>query len=264
MAAEPQQSPLDELAGRRFSLYPAIRGIEQNEWTLDRDTWSEILIKNETSGEELWIPRNHLGEISSSDSPVLILGLKRELEYKAGSVVAYRKVVVSMPETPAVRSGLHEQKAPPEPPRNELVRGSDAKTFRLLGITLSIGLTIALVGFVGVVVGFHNPLEIFFRPDTTTADQRYLSLGSADNYHDIVIRMATPEKEQWISLEEDELQFQALWYSSRAYIVVLMGGTRADMRYIGTIHDPSRRVLDSALLAGGGDTASMMRNLPEF
>jgi hypothetical protein len=264
MAAEPQQSALDELAGRRFSLYPTIRGIEHNEWTLERDTWSEILIKNETSGQELWIPRNHLGEISSSDSPVLILGLKRELEFKAGSVVAYRKVVVSMPETPAVRHARDEQKAPPEPPRSELVSGTDAKTFRLLAIALSIGLTIALVGFVGVVVGFHNPLEYFFRPDTTTADQRYLTLASGDNYHDIVAKMAKPEKEQWISSEEDELQFQALWYGSRAYIVVLMGGSRADMRYIGTIHDPSRRVLDSATQVGGGDTAPLMRNLPKF
>ena len=263
MTAEWQQSALDELAGRRFSLYPAIRGIEHNEWTLQRETWSEILIKNDTSGREIWIPRNHLGEISSSDSPVLILGLLRELEFKVGAVAPYRKVVLNMPETPAGRQAPPDVQ-PPEPPRNEFVKGSDAKTFKLLGIALSIGLTVALIGFVAVVVGFQNPFEYFFRPDTTTTDQRYLSLASTDGYHDIVIKMAAPEREQWITREEDELQFQALWYGSRSYIVILMGGARTGMRYIGTIHDPSRRVLDSAALAGGGDTSSLMRNLPDF
>ena len=262
MAAESQQSVLDELAGRRFSLYPAIRGIEHNEWTLERETWSEILIRNNTSGSEIWIPRNHLGEVSSSDSPVLILGLLRELEFKAGSVVPYRKVVLSMPETPAARRGTQE--IPPQPPRNEFVKGSDAKTFKLLGIALSLGLVAALFGFVAVVVDFQNPIEYFFRPDTTTADQRYLSLASTDGYHDIVIKLDAPEKEQWLTLEEEELQFQSLWYGSRSYIVILMGGARAGMRYIGTVHEPSRRVLDSAALAGGGDTSSLMRNLPDF
>ncbi len=244
-------------------MYPAIRGIEHNEWTLERETWSEILIKNNTSDREIWIPRNHLGEVSSSDSPVLILGLLRELEFKAGSVIPYRKVVVNMPETPAVRQAPMDVPLS-GPPRNEFVRGSDAKTFRFLGVALSIGLTVALIGFVAVVVGFQNPFEYFFRSDTTTADQRYLSLASTDSYHDIVIKMAVPEREQWITREEDELQFQALWYGSRSYIVILMGGDRTGMRYIGTIHGPSRRVLDSAVLVGGGDTSSMMRNLPDF
>jgi hypothetical protein len=46
--------------------------------------------------------------------------------------------------------------------------------------------------------------------------------------------------------------------------VVLMGGTRAGARYIGTLHDPSRRILDAARLTRGGDTASLLRNLPPF
>jgi hypothetical protein len=43
-----------------------------------------------------------------------------------------------------------------------------------------------------------------------------------------------------------------------------MGGTRGEVRYVGTLHEPSRKVLDSARLAGGGDTSSLMKNLPEF
>ena len=89
-------------------------------------------------------------------------------------------------------------------------------------------------------------------------------MASTDGYHDVVIKLDAPEKEQWLTLEEEELQFQSLWYGSRSYIVILMGGARAGMRYIGTVHEPSRRVLDSAALAGGGDTSSLMRNLPDF
>jgi hypothetical protein len=36
------------------------------------------------------------------------------------------------------------------------------------------------------------------------------------------------------------------------------------MRYIGTLHDPSRKVLDAARLSRGGDTDSLLHNLPNF
>lgn len=264
MPAESRQDMSAVLEGRRFSFYPAIRGIEDNEWAFDRETWSEILVKNAKSGREVWIPRNHLGEVSSAEQPVLIVGLLRELEFKAGSVVVYRKVVTGMPQTPVGRHGPEGVQAALDPPRKKFISGSEAQTLKLLGVALSIGFAVALIIFAAGVAGFPNPLEYLFRPDVTTADQRYLSLAASDGYHDIAIKMAAPEREQWMTQEEDELQFQALWYGSRSYIVILMGGTRADMRYIGTLHDPSRRVLDAAVLAGGGDTASMMRNLPEF
>ena len=135
---------------------------------------------------------------------------------------------------------------------------------RLLVVAISVALMAGLVGFLGVVGGLHNPLEVLFAPDTSTADQRYLGLQRNDSYFEVVNRLSAPEEEQWISGEEDELQFQALDYSSRRYIVVMMGGSRAEMRYLGTLHDRSRSVLDSARLARGGDTSSMMRNLPDF
>ena len=122
----------------------------------------------------------------------------------------------------------------------------------------------SVVGFPAVVGGLHNPLEALFKADTTTADQRYLGLVSSNSYFEVVGRLGHPESEEWISGQEDELQFQVLRYPARNYIVVMMGGTRAGMRYLGTVHEPSRQILDSARLARGGDTSSMMRNLPDF
>ena len=254
--------PLAEaLEGRRFSFYPAIRGIEHNEWTLRDSTWSEVRVSNAVSGQEFWIPKSHLGVVSSADQPVLILGLRRELEFKAGGVYPYRKIVTEMPSTAAGRT----IGAPAiTPPKQKLLSGSDARMLRLLGLALGVALVASLLLFAGAVGGLHNPFEALFAPDTSTTDQRYLALGSSDTYFEVVSTLSGPESEQWISDEEAELQFQALHYPSRGYIVILMGGSRAEMRYLGTVHDRSRRVLDSARLARGGDTSSMMRNLPEF
>lgn len=261
MSSDTPQSPLEELRNRRFSFYPAIRGIDHNEWTLTDSTWSEVQVRNGKSGQEFWIPRSHFGGLSSTDRPVAILGLRRELEFKAGGIYPYRSVVTEIPSTPASRA---PKAVPTPPPPRRLLSGSDARTLRLLGIAIGAALLVSVVGFLAVVGGLHNPLEALFKVDTTTADQRYLGLSASNTYFEVVGRLGGPESEEWVSGEEDELQFQVLRYPSRSYIVVMMGGTRADMRYLGTVHEPSRQILDSARLARGGDTSSMMRNLPDF
>ena len=261
MTSDQPQSLLAALEGRRFSFYPAIRGIARNEWTVRDSNWAEVQVRNEETGQEFWIPKSHLGVVSSSDSPVLILGLRRELEFKAGGVYPYHKVVTEMPATQAARQ---PRRPTAPPPKQRLISGSDARIIRLLGFAVGAALLASLLVFAGAVGGLHNPLEALFQPDTSTEDQRYLGLGSAASYFEVAGRLGSPESEQWISNEEDELQFQALHYTSRGYIVIMMGGSRAEMRYLGTVHDPSRRVLDSARLSRGGDTSSMMRNLPDF
>lgn len=252
---------LEALQGRRFSFFPAIRGIEHNEWTMHDSTWSEVQVRNGMTGQEFWIPKRHLGGVSSSDSPVLILGLQRELEFKAGGVYPYRRTVTEMPSTPA---GRQPPAAPVPEPKQRLLSGSDARLVRLLAIAIGVGLLVSVIGFLGLVGRLHNPLDRWLQPDTSTEDQRYIGLGTTDSYFEVVAKLDRPGSEEWISAEEDEIQFQALFYPARRYIVVLMGSTRGDMRYLGTLHDPSRQVLDSAQFSRGGDTGSMMRNLPEF
>ncbi len=259
MPSEPK-STLQQLEGRRFSFYPTIRGIEHNEWTLGEATWSEVQVRNAASGREFWIPRRELGDVSSSDSPVLILGLHRELAYKAGGIYPHRRVVTQMPATPATRSDVPEPA--PEPQRALSV--ADARIVQLLALAVAVALVASAAIFLGLAGRLHNPIERWLREDTSTADQRYIGLGAADSYFQVVSKLDTPAAEQWISGEEDEIQFQALHYPDRSYIVILMGGTRATMRYLGTLHGPSRQVLDSAQLDRGGDTGPLMRNLPDF
>ena len=261
MPSDDPQTVLAELEGRRFSFYPAIRGIEHNEWTLEDSTWSEIQVRNAMTEQKLWLPRTHLGSVSSADSPVLILGLRRELEFKAGGIHPFRRTVTPMPSTAAARAPAKPRSAPP---KQRFLSGSDARMLRLLGIALATGLLLSVLVFAGVIGGLHNPFEAFFRVDTSTADQRYLGLSSSATAFEVAQRLGDPESERWISGEEDELQFQALFYTTRGYVIVMMGGSRSEMRYLGTLHAASRQILDSARLAGGGDTSSMMRNLPEF
>ncbi len=261
MASDVSGSSLDALKGRRFSLYPAIRGIEHNEWTMRDSTWSEIRVRNSETEQELWIAKSHLGGVSSSDSPVLILGLRRELEFKAGGVFPYRRIITEMPSTPA---GRHTPASAAPAPKQRIFSGSDARLMRLLLIAIGVGLLVSTVAFLGLVGQLHNPFDRWLQPDTSTTDQRYIGLGTSDSYFEVVARLEAPDSEQWISGEEDEIQFQALYYPSRRYIVILMGGARGDMRYLGTLHLPTRQVLDSARLSRGGDTGSMMRNLPGF
>ncbi|MEZ5360822.1 MAG: hypothetical protein R2748_00410 [Bryobacterales bacterium] len=65
----------------------------------------------------------------------------------------------------------------------------------------------------------------------------------------MVAKMGKPEREEWLTKDDADLQFQALFYPSRRYVLILMGGERGNQRYIGALHDPERKVLDSARLS---------------
>lgn len=264
MAAALDQPGFEALSGKKFSFYPAIRNIAHNEWTFERATWAEALVLNIQGGQEVWIPRNYIGSVSSADEPVLIVGLNRELEFKAGAVWPHRKTVIEMP-APRVPRPLDPGKTPSAPASGvPATPETESQMGRFVGGALALALAACLMLVAVVSGGFPNPLEWFWRVSTETADQRYLGLNSADGYHDAVIKVGKPEKEQWLTTKEAQIQFQLLWYPSRSYTVVMLGSSRGDTRYIGTIHAPSRRLLDSVRLSGGGSTASMIRNLPEF
>ena len=96
MASPPIPPQLDHLVTRPFSFYPAIVGIEHNEWLYRKANWSEIMVVNCKSGAEIWISRRFIGEVSRVDDPVLIVGLNRELEYKGGMVVPFQRRVIEM------------------------------------------------------------------------------------------------------------------------------------------------------------------------
>ena len=84
-------------AARPFSFYPAILNAGHNEWVYRSATWSDVLVRNTKTNEEVSVPRRYLGEISSVDAPVMIVGLLAELEYRAGVVWPAERRVIEMP-----------------------------------------------------------------------------------------------------------------------------------------------------------------------
>ena len=82
---------LAELRHGRFSFYPAIVGVRHNEWILRRATWTDILVANAKTSEEICIPRRFVGEVSSIEAPFRIVGLVKELEYREGVVLPHRR-----------------------------------------------------------------------------------------------------------------------------------------------------------------------------
>jgi len=97
MASPPIPPGLGPLASRPFSFYPPIRGVEHNEWVFCKATWSELVVVNRKSGEEISIPRRMVGEVSIVDEPVMIVGLLRELEYREGAVWPGQRRLIQMP-----------------------------------------------------------------------------------------------------------------------------------------------------------------------
>lgn len=262
MAQPDNVSAFESFRDRTFSFYPAIRNVEYNEWTYKKETWSEILVSNAKTGEEVWIPRHFVDCVSTADEPVLIVGLKRELELKGGAVWPFEKRLIEMP---APRPGTRATTpAPPGAPPTVAKSSTESQLGRLIGYTLLVGLGACLLVMVFAFEGFPHPQDWLRRRNAATKDQQYLSLTREDQYHDVVRKLGPPNREQWITPESAEFHLEALWYADRAYIVVMMGAERTGLRYIGTIHAVSRVPLDSVPLPGGGSTTSMLRALPQF
>jgi hypothetical protein len=264
MPEPPSPATLESFGNRPFSFYPAIRNVEYNEWTFRRETWSEVQVANSRSAEEIWIPRHFIGTVSSADEPVLIVGLKRELELKGGAVWPYREPVVAMPGLPreaAPREPRGPQNAPPPP---EPPPSAERQVGRLIAYALVLGVVATLLGVVVAFRGLPRPWEWWERRQVATTDQKYLSLTREDGSHDVARKLGAAARDQWITPEAAEIHFRLLWYPDRSYVVVLMGPDRNGARYIGTLHASSRRVLDAVKLPGGGSTSSMLRALPQF
>jgi hypothetical protein len=248
--------PFDQIGNRRFSFYPAIVGIEHNEWTLRKATWSEVLVANSKNAEEIWIPRRFIGEVSRTDEPVMILGLVKEVEYKAGQVIPHIRRIIEMPKAvndayrPAVAT---EVQAPAPVVGIRLDSGAERRIGRLILWALGLGTLMCLA----VVVLFRadrNP-----RINYTAVLQSEIGLNPSDDYFAVLRQLGTPAADRWRS-DEGTMQYRVLDYPDRGFSVVLMGAEREKALYIGAV-DRNWRIVDSVTLRGGTNTAALLRAL---
>jgi hypothetical protein len=259
MSAPEIPTPLDHLGDRPFSFYPPIVGVEHNEWTLRRATWSELLVANTAGNTEIWVPRSYLGSVSSVDEPVLIVGLQKELEFKAGQVLPHVRRVLEMPRT--VNDVYRPPSLPePAPPLERSPARRPAGTESRLGRLILYAIGAALVGCFLLVMIFRTSRDgshVVYR----TAEQSELGFSAEDDYHSVIRRFGPPAADRWRP-GQGELQYRLLEYPDRGIAVVLMGTERDKARYIGAL-DREWRVVDSVSMRGG-NSSSLLKSLKRF
>lgn len=230
MSRLPVPLTLEHLGGRSFSFYPAILGVEHNEWLFRRATWSEIVAANSRTGEEACIPRRFVGEISPVEAPVIIVGLVRELEYKSGAVWPHRRRVIEMPI--AVGEGRRRSSSHGEGPAPvvgiRLESGSEPRMGRLVGAALLAGVVTSLV--------IVNAYREGVRPGVShsVSDQSWRQLTTEDDYDSVVRKLGPPDEDVWQN-NSGVMQRRVLHYARRHFTVILTGPTRDDARYAGTL-----------------------------
>jgi hypothetical protein len=256
MSMPPIPPPLESLGSRPFSFYPAILNIEHNEWIYRKATWSEALVVNAKTGQELWIPRRFLGELSRIDDPVVIVGLSKELEYRGGAVWPYQRRVIQMPMAvgDSPRSAPAIAKSEPAPVIGIRVESTESRLGRLVAVALACGTVACILVVVLSRGGALRPSRVTFTPK----DEFYQELSRNDDYYAVVQKLGAPAADHWKS-ETGAIQFRALAYPQRKYIVILMGSDRAGARYIGTLNSNWQ-----LLYSTSKDASALLRGIGKF
>jgi hypothetical protein len=111
MPGPPIPASFENLGRRPFSFYPPIVNVEHNEWILRRANWTDFLVLNTKTKDELCVPRRFVGEGALVEEPVMIVGLVKELEYREGLVLPHIRRVIEMPR--AVNASVPARMAEP-------------------------------------------------------------------------------------------------------------------------------------------------------
>jgi hypothetical protein len=258
MAPTPLEQPFDHMAARSFSFFPPIVGIEHNEWLLRQVNWSEVLVVNKATNQELWIPRRYFGQASMIEDPVLIVGLTREMEYQGGMLRPYKQRLIKMPSGPpahAESAGGKDHAADSSVMRVRS-ESSDKRAFRLIGMAVGCALLIWVVGAVALRVGFISQRIVI-----TTRDQTFQTLTGRDDRFEIVKKIGQPGFDRF--KEVGSIQYEALSYPDRKYTVILAGQDVRTLAYIGTVDDNWRPV-HFVNLHTGGSTESLLQTMERF
>jgi len=226
---------LAELRHGRFSFYPAIVGVHHNEWILRRATWTDILVANAKTSEEIWIPRRLVGEVSSIEAPFRIVGLVKELEYREGMVLPHRRSVIEMPRAvndfhrSSLRPALYGKPAGVVAIRAEA--HSDSKFWRVLRGSIATGI-LACVAVMFVVRDAH----LGTRFGWTSATPRLPNFSQRDDYSTVVGKLGNPTSDRWVQSPLGSGGFRRLWYSRRGVMLILAGSSPDNARYAGVLN----------------------------
>jgi hypothetical protein len=257
MSAPVIPPPLEALRNRPFSFYPAILNIEHNQWHYRKATWSEALVVNARTGQEIWIARHYLGEISSIEDPVVIVGLLKELEYKGGAVWPYQRRVIEMPLAVGESRPAAGRRTGPAPVVGiRLEPRGDSHIFRFVGGALVAGIVAAYF-----VVNLCRESLPHTRATYHAKMPAYLGLTSRDGYGAVVRRLGAPANDRQLDASSGA-EFRALAYPARGCTIILRGLNGQPPTYIGAF-DTNWHPVHWVPLAQG-DAELLLRDLKRF
>jgi hypothetical protein len=240
-------------AGRSFSFYPPILGIAHNEWRFRRATWSDFVVVNTQSGEEAGIPRGFVGDVSAN-APTVIVGLKRELEWRDGLAVPYRRPVV---EIPIAVNDYVPVARPPRPAQVVSIRlesRAPVNTGRKAIVVVMLGVVASAIA-----ADVFRPDVVRDRIDSLRVSRSYRQLGSGDNYSSVIHKLGAPASQRTY-VETGGRVFRSLDYPRLHFTAVLEGQTEIEARYVGSM-DARGRLLGPEPAA---DLAEKLLSLPRF
>lgn len=252
--AAPVPPSLEQLGDRPFSFYPPIIGVAHNEWAFRRATWSEMLIVNRTTSEEVWIPRRFIGEVSRVDEPVVIIGLSKELEFRGGMIVPHERRVIELPRTAnnlPSPAGTAPEIRPAPVVGIRLESGAESRVGRMLIAMIAVGI-VACIAIIAVLS--TSSRRVTYQPVV----QSDLGFGASDDFFSVVNKLGAPAEDQWRS-DRGELQYRRLSYPQQGIAIILMGPDRKDMHYLGAM-DRNWHVVHSI----NGNAEAMLRSLKRF
>ena len=226
---------LAELRHGRFSFFPAIVGVEHNEWILRRATWTDILVANAKTSEEICIPRHFVGEVSSIEAPYRIVGLVKELEYREGLVLPHRRSVIEMPRAVNDFGRSSLRPAPyPRPAGVVAIRAEpngESRAWRVLRGSVAAGF-LACLAVIFVVRDAHLGTGFGW----TAAPARVPNLNARDDYDSVLKKLGSPASDRWLESRTGPGGYRRLWYPRRGVTLILTGASRNSARYAGTLN----------------------------
>ncbi len=263
MAVPPIPPPLAQLGSRPFSFYPAILNAGHNEWIYRSASWSDVLVRNTKTNEEVSVPRRYLGEISWVDAPVMIVGLAAELEYRSVLVWPAERRVIEMPRAVNDAPRPHPKRLPGDRPVVVGIRVENDSSSRMGKLILG-GVALGVAGCVLAISLFRGGViatRAFYAP-FTRAD---LPLTADDDRISVVHELGEPAADRWRTSwsEQSAEQYELLAYPQRKLYVILMGRDRGDARYIGAM-DWNWHPAHAVDLARYGSSFGILQRLPRF
>jgi len=226
---------LAELRHGRFSFFPAIVGVQHNEWILRRASWTDIVVANAKTSEEICIPRRFVGEVSSIEAPYRIVGLIKELEYREGVILPHRRVVLEMPR--AVNDFSRASLRPtlyPRPAGVVAIRAepdSESRFRRVLRGSIAAGF-LACLAVIFVVRDAHLGPGFGW----TSGSLRIPNLSARDDYDSVVKKLGAPSSDRWLESRIGPGGYRRLWYPRRGVTIILNGASSNNARYAGMLN----------------------------